>query len=90
MPTIALNEAESSLAKLISDIRDGGEEVVITLQGKPAAKIVAVTPRGHTDIDGQVEAGQALMKLQEKVASGSRGQWPDWEELKAMMRDEVD
>ncbi|MBL8577422.1 MAG: type II toxin-antitoxin system prevent-host-death family antitoxin [Mesorhizobium sp.] len=44
MPTVNMHDAKTSLSKLVEAVESGAEtEIIIARNGKPAAKLVAVT-----------------------------------------------
>lgn len=48
MKHVNMHEAKTQLSKLVEAIESGGEsEIVIARNGKPAARLVPVLPRGH-------------------------------------------
>jgi len=44
MPTLTLQEAGGQLARLVQQISESGEDVVLTDGDKPVARLVAVVP----------------------------------------------
>lgn len=52
---VGMHELRKNLTKLLDDLRDEGQEVVITRQGKPTAVIV--------DMDKYLEVQQALKEF---------------------------
>lgn len=49
MTTVNMLEAKSSLSRLVEAIESGAErEIIIARNGKPAAKLVALTRQGST------------------------------------------
>ncbi len=45
MVTVNVHEAKTHLSRLLTDVEEG-DEVVIARNGKPVARLVAVTPHG--------------------------------------------
>lgn len=86
MREVALYDAKNALSKLVAEVEAGGEEVVITRHGKPAAKLVAV--RREPTMEERQAAGRELLRLRDEMAKEYSGPPLSWDELKAMMRDE--
>jgi len=81
MVTIGAAEAETKLSELLDRV-EAGEEVTITRDGKPVAKI---TPAPKEDLPKKAiedmspeEAFQALLELREHMTLGGL----DWKELR--------
>jgi prevent-host-death family protein len=55
MTEIALYEAKAHLSALIERVEQGGEEIVITRRGRPAARLVPV------DDDSAIESALAML-----------------------------
>ena len=50
MVTVNIHEAKTHLSRLLTDV-EAGEEVVIARNGKPVARLVAVTQQGKRQPD---------------------------------------
>ena len=50
MVTVNVHEAKTHLSRLLTDVEEG-EEVVIARNGKPVARLVAITQRGKRQPD---------------------------------------
>ena len=66
MRTIALSEVKDHLSEFVA-AAEGGDEIIITRHGKPAAKLVAVQPP-HDDVRAQrIDAIAKLAANREKM-----------------------
>jgi antitoxin (DNA-binding transcriptional repressor) of toxin-antitoxin stability system len=88
MREVALIDATKSLSALIQEIVDTGAEILITRQGKPAAKLSPVgapLPQAERDaILNQIIANRDARARANPVEAVST----TWEELKAWMDDD--
>lgn len=71
--TVGAFEAKTNLSKLLSRVKKG-EEVVITLRGKPIARLVPA----HEGIDRDIakKAAEDILALAEEI--GGRFDWQEW------------
>ncbi len=78
--TASIREAKAKLSELL-DSAERGEEVIITSNGKPRARIVAIptAPRGKFDWD-------KIQRLAKKAATGKRG--PDITQIISELRED--
>lgn len=65
MPTVNMLEAKSNLSRLVEKVESGAEsEIIIARNGKPAAKLVPISPPNQT--------GKRLGLLEGKYPSTSQ------------------
>lgn len=55
MHIVNIGEAKARLATLVADVARGGEEVVIAVAGKPAARLVPIVPADATRTPGALK-----------------------------------
>lgn len=53
---IAISEFKAKCIQLIKSTAESGEELIVTLRGKPLARVVGVPPTCHRRLGGQREA----------------------------------
>ena len=81
MKEVPLHEAKNGLSALIAEVEAGGESVLITRHGKPAARLSAVSP----DDRGEARAALVRTLLAELDEEEAPAVVVDWEELKGDM-----
>ena len=91
LKTISLDEAKNNLNKLAPQVTSGKDEYVITINGKPAMRLVS-DEAYEIDTDqstfNPIEemkgySGKQLMKdLKEDEKEYQKGEYVDWEDLK--------
>ncbi|MCC6920860.1 MAG: type II toxin-antitoxin system Phd/YefM family antitoxin [Alphaproteobacteria bacterium] len=86
MREVALYDAKNALSKLVAEVEAGGEEIVITRHGRPAAKLVAF--RREPTLEERKAAGRELLRLREQMAAKFPGPGPTWEEMKHWAEDD--
>ena len=69
MRTIALSEVKDHLSEFVA-AAEGGDEIIITRHGKPAAKLVAVVPAN--DRAAKLAAIDALLKHRDQMRAEGR------------------
>lgn len=69
MRTIALSEVKDHLSEFVT-AAEGGDEIIITRHGKPAAKLVAVVPAN--DRAAKLAAIDALLKHRDQMRAEGR------------------
>jgi antitoxin YefM len=69
MPTISLSEAKTHLARLLAEVEELGEEVVITRSGRPVGVLLALS-----EYEGLIESLEILadQKLAKAIERGLR------------------
>jgi prevent-host-death family protein len=88
MKQIALYEAKNTLSALIDEVERSGEEVIITRHGKPAARLGPARPRRSGDEMRALGARLAAHRARMAIANEGRPRL-SWEELKAVMEDDI-
>lgn len=58
--TIPLSEAKARLSEVVRKVRNAGEDVVITVDGEPAARLSRVTPTPRELTPTEVATHRAL------------------------------
>lgn len=86
MKEVALYDAKNALSRLVAEVEAGGETIVITRHGKPAAKLMPMND--DATLDDAVAAGKELLAMLDESPDETGDPPLTWEELKAMMRDE--
>ncbi len=66
MPTIPLSEAKTHLARLLAEVEDLGEEVVITRSGRPIAVLMSLSEYEGLQETLEILADQKLSKAIER------------------------
>ncbi len=66
MPTIPLSEAKTHLARLLAEVEDLGEEVVITRSGRPIAVLMSLSEYEGLQATLEILADQKLSKAIER------------------------
>lgn len=51
MKYVSLHEAKARLSGLVSQVEEGGDEVVISRYGRPVAQLVAYNSRKRCEVD---------------------------------------
>jgi prevent-host-death family protein len=77
-----LREAKSNLSQLVQ-LAAAGEEIVITVRGRPMARLTCIVPR-QTEQVGRKEWADELAQTAEAVRVGPRKSTtqPFWDELR--------
>ena len=80
MSVVSIYEAKSHLSRLIAQVEQTGEEVVIRRHNVPVAKLVpfrpVLEPRRLGGWEGQVEIGDDFDVLPDEVAAAFGGRLP--------------
>ena len=75
MAEIGAREANQQFSKLLARV-EGGEEVVITMRGKPVAKMVPATAADRAAAEREQQLEELLREMREKALQG--GKVADW------------
>ncbi len=75
MAEIGAREANQQFSKLLARV-EGGEEVVITMRGKPVAKLVPATAADRAVVERERQLEELLREMREKALHG--GKVVDW------------
>ena len=59
--TLSLSEAKARLSEVVRQVRTSGIETVITLDGRPAVRVVPVPPEPRDLTDAEIATCKALM-----------------------------
>jgi prevent-host-death family protein len=51
MKTATIREAQHHLAKLVDEVRESGQEIVLTRRGEEVCKITPITSAGDKEVD---------------------------------------
>ncbi len=91
MREVGILEAKTGLSGLVADVQRTGEEIVLTKHGRPAAKIVPISPASAAVERDPVEWCQRVEKL--LAARDAEPYVPgfddlSWEQLKRIGRGE--
>ena len=75
MAEIGAREANQQFSKLLARV-EGGEEVVITMRGKPVAKMVPATAADRAAAERERQLEELLAEMRAKALRG--GKVADW------------
>lgn len=67
--SLSLSEAKARLSEVVRDVRTSREEIIITVDGRPAARVVAVEAEPRRLTDAEVAADRALMASIDRLPS---------------------
>jgi prevent-host-death family protein len=93
LESVNMHEAKTHLSRLVERV-EGGEEIVISRAGKPAAKLVPVTPpkRGRRKLGAWEGKGfwmvseEEMKQVDQEIAEefyGPEDEWPEeWKKAK--------
>lgn len=51
MKTATIREAQHHLSKLVNEVRESGQEIILTRRGKEVCKITPITEVGDMEVD---------------------------------------
>ena len=91
MREIAVGDAETRLGALIDEIERTGDDIVITRQGRPAARLTPTGAGGRTDVQRRASRARLLRRLQDIRTLHPEASDPiAWETVKGWMYDDED
>jgi len=69
MKTATIREAQHHLSKLVDEVRESGQEIVLTRRGREVCKITPITPTGEKEVDwaGWLEEQREFLKSMPKI-----------------------
>lgn len=81
MREVGVLEAKTNLSRLIEEIEETGEEIVITRHGKPVVQLTRIRPAGRK------LSGKTLVERMKTLQAMQKDDEPvHWEELKEEIR----